>query len=56
MDSPKKPYKAIAAAISAVAASLVATNATELGAVGVGICTAIVAGLATYLVPNPPKY
>lgn len=52
-DNPKKPWKAVAAVVSAIAASLIVTNATELGSLGVGICTAIVAGLAVFFVPNP---
>ena len=51
---PKRPYKTYAAIVSAFLTSLLATNATELGAVGVGLVTALVAAIAVYLVPNPP--
>jgi stage V sporulation protein SpoVS len=50
---PKRPYKTYAAIVSAFLTSLLVTNATELGAVGVGLVTAAVAAIAVYVTPNP---
>jgi hypothetical protein len=50
---PKRPYKTYAAIVSAFLTSLLVTNATELGTVGVGLVTAAVAAIAVYLTPNP---
>lgn len=50
-DNPLKPYKAYAAIISAVLASLVAQG--TLPAPWDSIVTAILAGLAVFVVPNP---
>lgn len=50
---PKRPYKAYATVLAAFLSSLVLTNATDLGPLWVGIITAVLAALATYVTPNP---
>jgi hypothetical protein len=52
-DDPTKPYKTIAAIVSAFLTSFIATNATDLPSWGVGLVTALVAAIAVYLTPNP---
>lgn len=52
-DDPSKPYKAIAAIVSAFLASFLTTNATDMPSWAVGLLTAAVAAIAVYLVPNP---
>lgn len=52
-DDPTKPYKTIAAIISAFLTSFLATNATDLPAWAVGLVTALVAAIAVYMTPNP---
>jgi hypothetical protein len=52
-DDPAKPWKTIAAIVSAFLTSFVATNATDLPAWGVGLVTAVIAAIAVYLTPNP---
>jgi mono/diheme cytochrome c family protein len=52
-DDPSKPYKMIAAIISAFLTSFIATNATDMPAWAIGLVTAAVAAIAVYLTPNP---
>jgi hypothetical protein len=52
MDNPKKPWKAVAAAVSAGLTSLLTFAADLPFGVVVG-ATVAVAALATYVVPNP---
>ncbi len=53
MDDKKRPYKMYAAIVSAAIASFIATNAADLPPLAVGALTAVVAGIAVYLTPNP---
>jgi hypothetical protein len=52
-DDPAKPWKTLAAILSAFLTSFITTNATDLPAWGVGLITAVVAAIAVYLTPNP---
>lgn len=52
-DDPKRPYKMYAAIVSAMIVSYLATNATDLPSWAVGLLSAIVAGIAVFLTPNP---
>lgn len=52
-DNPAKPWKMIAALVSAFVTSFLATNATDLPSWAVGLLTALVAAIAVYLTPNP---
>lgn len=52
-DDPTKPYKMIAAIVSAFLTSFLTTSATDMPAWAVGLVTALIAAIAVYLVPNP---
>jgi hypothetical protein len=52
-DDPSKPYKMIAAIVSAFLTSFLATNATDMPPWAVGLVTALVAAIAVFMTPNP---
>lgn len=52
--NPRRPYKAIASALVAALTVLVVQGADLLPAWLLLLVAAAVAGLATFLVPNPP--
>lgn len=49
----KRPYKVYAAIALTFLSSILLTNATDLGPWGIGIITAVIAGLGVYITPNP---
>lgn len=52
---PKRPWKALAAALVAGIAAAMAQGQDVIPAWGMLALAAVGAGLATYLVPNPPS-
>lgn len=56
MDDPKKPYKAYVAAIVAAIGALVAQGADKLPWWVILILVSLLAGLTTFLTPNPRIY
>lgn len=52
--NPKRPYKAVAAAIIAGAGVAIAQGADILPAWVILVLAVLIAGLGTFLVPNPP--
>lgn len=52
---PKRPWKAIAAAVVAALAVLVAQGSDLLPPLVLLVLAAVSAGLATFLVPNPER-
>ena len=52
-DNPNKPYKAYAGIVAAVLSSLLAQYADAIPPVGKLIISALIAGIAVYVTPNP---
>jgi hypothetical protein len=53
IDDPKRPWKAIVAAVVSALAVLIAQGQDLLPGWALLVVAAIVAGLSTFLIPNP---